>query len=55
MFHATNDSTIPYSMAEKTFELASEPKAMYTVNGTTHGYSSSTKEELKKELANILN
>ena len=55
MFHATNDSTIPYDMAEKTFELASEPKSMYTVNGTTHGYSSSTKEELKKELANILN
>lgn len=55
MFHATNDSTIPYDMAEKTFELASEPKSMYTVNGTTHGYSSSTKEELKKELATILN
>ncbi len=55
MFHATNDSTIPYDMAEKTFELASEPKSMYTVNGTTHGYSSFTKEELKKELANILN
>lgn len=55
MFHATNDSTIPYGMAERTFELANEPKAMYTVNGTTHGYSSSTKEELKKELANILN
>ena len=53
MFHATNDSIIPYDLAEETFELASEPKAMYTVNGTTHGYSSSTKEELEKELALI--
>jgi len=42
-------------MAEHTLELASEPKAMYTVNDTTHGYSPSTKEELKKELALIFN
>ncbi|WP_370572883.1 alpha/beta hydrolase [Methanomethylovorans sp.] len=55
MFHATNDTIVPYSMAEDTFELASEPKTMYTVNGTTHGYSPSTKEELKKELAIIFN
>jgi dienelactone hydrolase len=55
MFHATNDTIVPYSMAEHTLELASEPKAMYTVNGTTHGYSPSTKEELKKELALIFN
>lgn len=55
MFHATNDSIIPYGLAEKTFELANEPKAMYTVNGTTHGYNSSTKEKLEKELAIIFN
>jgi len=50
MFHAFNDTIIPYSMAEKTFKLAMEPKAMYAINGSTHGYSNYTKEELEKEL-----
>lgn len=55
MFHASNDTIITYSMAKATFELATEPKAMYTVNGTTHGYSPSIKEELEKELIIIFN
>lgn len=53
MIHAVNDTIIPYSMAEDTFELAKEPKAMYTVNGSTHGYSPSAKGELEKELTII--
>jgi dienelactone hydrolase len=54
MFHSTNDTIVPYSMAEDTFELAREPKAMYTINGSTHGYGPSIKGELEKELAIIL-
>lgn len=53
MFHAVNDSIVPYGMAEHTFELAGEPKIIHKLNSTTHGYSPSTKEELKKELAII--
>lgn len=53
MFHAANDTIIPYNMAEETFRLAREPKVIYTVNGSTHGYSPSTREELGKELASI--
>lgn len=54
MFHASNDTTVPYSMAENTFELAREPKAMYTINGSAHGYDISAKEELEKELSIVL-
>jgi len=53
LIHAINDAIVPYNMAEVTFELAKAPKAMYTVNGSIHGYSPSAKGELEKELAII--
>ncbi|MGD9778334.1 alpha/beta hydrolase [Methanomethylovorans sp.] len=53
MIHAINDTIVPYSMAESTFELAKAPKTMYTVNGSIHGYSPSATGELEKELAII--
>ncbi len=54
MFHASNDTIIPCSMAEDTLELAREPKTMYTINRSTHGYDISAKEEIEKELSIIL-
>ncbi len=54
MFHASDDTVVPYSMAEDTFELAREPKSMYTINGSSHGYDMSSKEDLEKELSIIL-
>lgn len=54
MFHASDDTVVPYSMAEDTFELAREPKSMYTINGSSHGYDMSSKEDLEKEFSIIL-
>jgi hypothetical protein len=54
MFHAFDDTVVPYSMAKDTFELAREPKSMYTINGNSHGYDISSKEDLEKELSIIL-
>ena len=50
LIHSFNDTIIPYEMAVNTFTLAKEPKAMYNVTGTTHGYTDSMRPYLEKEL-----
>lgn len=53
MIHSVNDSIIPLSLAENTFEKAKEPKQFYSVAAGTHGYSDGMKEPLEKELRMI--
>lgn len=53
LIHSLNDPLIPYDTAEKTFETAKEPKAMYNVSDATHGYTASMQPYLEKELAII--
>ncbi|SFM91915.1 alpha/beta hydrolase [Methanolobus profundi] len=50
MIHSVDDTVIPYEMALSTFNKASEPKEMYSVNGSTHGYSPMMADDLQKEL-----
>jgi uncharacterized protein len=52
--HSFNDTLIPYDAALKTFALAKEPKAMYNVSDTTHGYTASMRPYIQKGLAMIL-
>ena len=53
MLHSFNDTIIPYGMAQKTFEKAGEPKAMYSVADSTHGYTGSMQPYLEQELYTI--
>ena len=55
LIHSLNDTLIPYETALKTFALAKEPKAMYNVSDATHGYTTSMRPYLEKELALLLN
>jgi dienelactone hydrolase len=50
MFHFTDDQVVPHSSGEKTFNAANEPKKMYTLNGTHHGYSGELDPFIEKEL-----
>ena len=53
LIHSSNDPVIPYEMAEKTFALAKEPKTMYNVTESTHGYTTSMQPFLEKELKSM--
>lgn len=53
MLHSFNDTIIPYGMAQKTFDKASEPKAIYNVAENTHGYTGSMQPYLEQELSAI--
>ena len=53
LLHSSNDTVIPREMALGTFSLAEEPKAMYNVSETTHGYTASMRPYLEEELALI--
>lgn len=53
--HSFNDPVISHNLALRTYSLAKEPKAMYNVTEGTHGYTSSMRPYLKKELALLLN
>ena len=53
ILHSFNDTIIPYRMAQKTFDKASEPKAMYNVTENTHGYTGSMQPYLEPELHTI--
>ena len=55
MLHSFNDTIIPYAVAQKTFEKANEPKAMYNVADATHGYTGSMQPYLEQELSTIFN
>ena len=53
MLHSFNDTIIPYEMALKTFKKANDPKAMYNVTESTHGYTTSMHPYLEQELYSI--
>jgi hypothetical protein len=50
MLHSINDSTVPYELALRTYDKAEEPKALYSINGSIHGYSQLMAEDIEKEL-----
>lgn len=54
LIQSFNDTVIPHKAALKTFALAKEPKVMYNVSDVVHGYTSSMRPYLEKELALIL-
>lgn len=54
LIHSLNDPLIPHKTAVKTFAFAKEPKAMYNVSDTTHGYTASMLPYLEKELSLLL-
>lgn len=53
--HSFNDTVISHDLAIQTFALAKEPKAMYNVTESVHGYTASMRPYLEKELALLLN
>lgn len=53
LLHSSNDTVIPHEMALGTFALAGNPKAMYNVSETSHGYTASMYPYLEEELALI--
>lgn len=50
MFHSTNDSIISHETAKLTFDKASEPKALHSIEASTHGYDPMINEMLEEEL-----
>ncbi|MBN1455753.1 MAG: acetylxylan esterase [Methanomicrobia archaeon] len=54
MLHSVNDTIIDYANAEQSYGKAHEPKALYTVTCTTHGYCSEMADALKTELAGMV-
>lgn len=53
MIQSSNDTIIPYSLAEKTYALAAMPKSLHTVGCQTHGYCPEMDEAITKELENM--
>lgn len=53
MLHSVNDTIVPYELAQRTFDKADEPKALYPINAGTHGYTELMAEDIKKELGII--
>lgn len=51
MLHSINDSIVPYELALRTYDKAEEPKALYQINASTHGYSPLMAEDIENELA----
>ena len=51
MFHFTEDNVVQFKTGEATFKAAKEPKKMYTLNGTFHGYNPELDPYIEKELA----
>ncbi|WP_292389133.1 alpha/beta hydrolase [Methanosarcina sp. UBA5] len=52
--HSFNDPVISYDLALRTYSLAKDPKAMYNVTEATHGYTTSMRPYLEKELTLLL-
>lgn len=50
MMHSVNDTIIPISLANKTFEKAKHPKQFYAIKTGTHGFSEGMKHPLENEL-----
>lgn len=50
LIHYTDDNVVPLKSGETTFNIAKEPKEMYILNGTHHGYSKELDTYIEKEL-----
>ena len=50
MMHMTNDSIIPIDLAQASYNIASEPKVFYPVEGSGHGYNAAMRKMLEAEL-----
>jgi hypothetical protein len=51
MLHSINDSIVPYELALRTYDKAEDPKTLYPINASTHGYSPLMAEDIENELA----
>ncbi len=52
-FHFTDDEVVPFKSGETTFKSAKEPKKMYTLNGTIHGYNPELDPYIERELTEM--
>lgn len=50
MIHADHDPVIPLRLAEYTYQKAGEPKALFVVSASTHGYNEQMRPVLEKVL-----
>lgn len=53
MFHSINDTIIPFELAQRTFSQAQEPKKLYKIEGSSHGYSQEIENYIDDELDKI--
>jgi uncharacterized protein len=53
MIHSSNDTVIPYHLAEQTYTLAAQPKSFDTVGCTKHGYCTEMNGYIEKRLLNL--
>lgn len=51
MLHSINDSIVPYELALRTYDKAEDPKTLYPINASIHGYSPLMAEDIENELA----
>jgi uncharacterized protein len=54
MIHSSNDTVIPFQLAEKTYAMASQPKSFDTVGCTQHGYCTEMNAYIEKRLLNMV-
>ena len=53
MIHSSNDTVIPYHLAEQTYTIASQPKSFDTVGCTKHGYCTEMNGYIEKRLLSL--
>ncbi|MBN2109833.1 MAG: alpha/beta hydrolase [Methanosarcinaceae archaeon] len=53
MLHSVNDSIIPFELAQRTFSQAQQPKELYRIEGSTHGYNKIMGDYIGGELERI--
>ncbi len=53
MIHSSNDTVIPYQLAEQTYMLASQPKSFDTVGCNKHGYCTEMNSYIEKRLKSL--
>jgi hypothetical protein len=54
MIHSSNDTVIPYHLAEQTYAIASQPKSFDTVGCNKHGYCTEMNGYIEKRLKSIV-
>jgi hypothetical protein len=53
IFHFTDDKVVPLKSGENIYNTAKEPKEMYILNGTIHGYNPELGPYIEKELRDM--